>query len=99
MSYKVGQVYVVAKNFRLSEDVESEHHFVGEHFEITEYEKLSAYPIKTKLIVKVTEDKDGFIPLGGRCLFTEKEIKDNFITYEQWLSLHREEQIKSVLDD
>ena len=97
MSYKVGQVYVVAKNFSLSDNLNSAHYFEGEHFEITEYVKTGIYPIRTKLIVK--EDKDGFISLGERRLFTEKEIKDNFITYEQWLGLHREKQIKSVIDE
>ena len=31
--------------------------------------------------------------------FFDDELHECFITYEEWLSLYREEQIKSVLDD
>ena len=90
--YKIGQKFVIVKSFGLGEGKSSEHHFVGEHHQITEYEKISRYPIRTKIKIKDSNF------LGDRCLFTIKEIEDYFITYEEWMALNREEQIKSVLD-
>jgi hypothetical protein len=90
--YKVGQIIVVKENFHLNYGCESVNHIKGEYHQIT----FLGGETYTLVIAALINSE---VKLGEKCLFTKEEIENNFIKYEDWLVLHREEQIKSILDE